>query len=167
MAAALAAAAPASESVLQAADDQGWRMTAEGTRLTLRDASGAVVKGYPVAALDGSRPSPATALHYLPQRRSFVASFSGLSEVWEISRDPAAEPIFDGLVHDYRMGEAIAQPGYLGVRRTRVETPICALAADARGAWLLARECAAPAGGERWQLLQLDIRRSVASFVLH
>ena len=40
-------------------------------------------------------------------------------ELWEISYDPAAEPIHDGYVHDYRMGESIAKPGFQGVRRTR------------------------------------------------
>ena len=47
-----------------------------------------------------------------------------IPELWEISYDPKAEPIYDGLVHDYKMGEAIAKPGFLGVRRTPLDEPL-------------------------------------------
>ena len=36
-----------------------------------------------------------------------------IPEIWEISYDPDAKPIFDGYVHDYKMGEGVALAGYL------------------------------------------------------
>jgi hypothetical protein len=76
----------------------------------------------------------ATVLLHLPQRRSFVVAWSPLDELWEISLDPAAEPIYDGLVHHYRMGEAIATAGYLGVRRIPLGRPMPELAGGRGGA---------------------------------
>ncbi len=49
-------------------------------------------------------------VHYVGARRSFVIVFEPLAELWELSTDPQAAPIFDGLVHDYHQGEAIASP---------------------------------------------------------
>jgi hypothetical protein len=76
-----------------------------------------------------------------------------------LSVDPDAPPIHDGLVHDYRMGEAIATPGFLGVHRTRLDAPVRALAIDAgNNAHVLARI------GTAWWLVNLDIRRAITSF---
>src|SRR3989344_2584058 len=39
------------------------------------------------------------------------AALKDIPEVWEIPYDEKAEPIYPGLVHDYRMGEALAAKG--------------------------------------------------------
>ena len=57
-------------------------------------------------------------------RNSFVVALKDIPELWEISYDPQAAPLYDGLVHDYKMGEAIAKPGFLGVRRTPLDEPL-------------------------------------------
>jgi hypothetical protein len=94
-------------------------------------------------------------------RRSLVVGFEGLAELWEISLDPRAEPLYQGLVHDFRMGEGVPEPGYLGVRRTRLPLPQLLLRAD--GSWLLGR--GADRGGRAvLHLVHLDVRRSVARF---
>jgi len=140
----------------------GWRIEAQGPRLVLRGADGRVAKEYTTTALEGGPASPVAAVVHQPRRRSFVVAFTQLAELWEISLDPAADPIHDGLVHDYRMGEAIPKPGYLGVRRTKLPEPLCTIALDAASALVLGRGCA----GGALHLVQLDVRRRIAGFVL-
>lgn len=101
------------------------------------------------------------ALWHLPQRRSFVVAWPALGELWEIPLNPDAEPIFDGLVHDYRMGEGLAAPGYLGVRRTPLGPAMPELDfADARVPWLAGLQ------DERVVLVHLDVRRRIAERTL-
>ena len=152
-----AAAQPAATS-----SDGRWRLEAgEPASLVLRDAAGHAVRTWPAAALDGSRPSAVADLRDNPPRRSFLASFATLPELWEISYDPSAEPIFDGLVHDYRMGEGIARSGFLGVRRIPLEAPPTVLAITGQGRHVLA---STPAGDGRVTLdvVHLDVRRRIA-----
>ena len=104
------------------------------------------------------RRGAATALFSLPQRRSFFAAWPALGESWEISLDPDAAPIFDGLVHDYRMGEGIAKPGYLGARRAPLGRPMPAFGfADARVPWLAGKQ------GDEVVVVHLDVRRRIAA----
>nr|MBP6801767.1 c-type cytochrome [Zoogloea sp.] len=74
-----------------------------------------VIKG---ANLKGDASSRISAVYDAAPRKSFIAGLKDLPEVWEISYDPDAKPFFDGYVHDYKMGEAIATPGFLNPRRT-------------------------------------------------
>ncbi|MCK7496914.1 MAG: hypothetical protein MZW92_43005 [Comamonadaceae bacterium] len=57
---------------------------------------------------DSSRVS---AVYDAAPRRSFVAALKDIPEIWEISYDPKAEPIYEGCVHDYKMGEGARQAG--------------------------------------------------------
>jgi hypothetical protein len=141
--------------VAQSADGR-WRVQGQGNDVVVLDA-GQPVKTLPARSLAGGAPSTISTVRYLPQRRSFVIAFETLPELWELSVDPNAPPIFDGLVHDYRMGEAIASPGFLGVRRTALEAPALSIdTADARGAaYVVVRT-----GKTRW-LVNLDVRRAI------
>ena len=96
--------------------------TAPGS-FTLYDRALQPVRRYTAATLDGKAVSTLISVHNAPLRRSFVVPLKGIAELWEISYDAQAEPIFDGLVHDYRMGEGVAKPGYFGVRRTKMPWP--------------------------------------------
>ena len=145
-----ALAAPADTS-----SDGRWRVEGQGTAVVVFDA-GQPVKTLPARALSGGDASAVSAVRWLQQRRSFVIAFDTLPELWELSVDPNAPPLFDGLVHDYRMGEAIGSPGFLGVRRTRLDAAVRSLDADARGeAYLVVS-----AGKERL-IVNLDVRRVV------
>ena len=99
-------------------------------------------------------------------RHSFVVALTDIAELWEISYDPKAEPIHDGLVHDYKMGEAIAKPGYLGVRRTPLEESLDDFIFDQ--SFRHAIGTARPKGGNtpQAQVINLDVRRRIASFPL-
>lgn len=92
-------------------------LAAQGTALQLWGPNGARLHTWPVRDLAGRRRGSAS--HALPHeaRLSLVLAVPSLEEVWEIALDPNAPPLYDGLVHDHRMGEAIARPGHYGVRR--------------------------------------------------
>lgn len=92
-------------------------------------------------------------------RNSFIATFSGNSELWEISYDRNAEPIYDGLVHDYRNGEAIGKPGFLGVRRTRLDEPLEDFFVDPESPHVLG---VARSGVGGVHVINLDIHRTIA-----
>ena len=104
--------------------DGRWVMAANYLPRTavLFDADLNLAKRFDATTLDGKSASRVSAVYDAAPRHSFVLALKDLPEVWEISYDPKAAPIYDGLVHDYKMGEAIAKPGYHGVRRTRPQT---------------------------------------------
>jgi len=65
--------------------------------------------------------SRVSAVYTAKPRASFIAALKDIPEVWEIPYDDKAEPIYPGLVHDYRMGEALAAKGPFPVRRIRLD----------------------------------------------
>ncbi len=140
--------------------DGRWLLAAHAdpAGLTLLDSELQPVRRYLPASLDGKVKSRVAAVFHAAARRSFVVSFDALPELWEISYDRAAPPIFDGLVHDYRMGEAIATSGFLGVRRAPLEERFIALALDATG-----RHVLGVGAGGTLAVLNLDVRRRIAT----
>ncbi len=107
---------------------------------------------------EGRRESAVTAVRDDARRRSFVAALPGLPELWEVSYDDAAAPIHPGLVHDFRLGEAIAVPGTLNARRAPLDAPVDDVAVDPFGADVVA----ARRGDLRWQVVNLHVRRRIA-----
>ncbi|HMN20478.1 MAG TPA: cytochrome D1 domain-containing protein [Ottowia sp.] len=134
----------------------------------LFDADLNLASWHGASALDGRQVSAVSALADAAPRRSFVVAFERLAELWEISYDPRAEPIYDGLVHDYKMGEGIAKPGFLNMRRTPLEAPFTDLGFDPDTRLVLGR--LRPAAGDgaeaRVQVVHLDVRRKIAEFAL-
>jgi len=70
---------------------------------------------------DEGNSSRVSAVYDAAPRGSFVAALRDIPEVWEIPYDENAEPIYPGLVHDFRMGEALAAKGPFPIRRIRVD----------------------------------------------
>lgn len=154
---AFALAAPVASSA-----DGRWRIEGRDGAVLVFDGE-RLAKTLPAQRLGGSGQAAIVDVAWLPARRSFVIAFDRLPELWELSVDPQAPPVHDGLVHDYRMGEAIAAPGYLGVRRTPLQAPVRALSADARGGpYVLAQSAADGA----WLLINLDARRAIARYAI-
>ena len=116
--------------------------------LTVSDAKG-----------QGSRVS---AVYDAAPRKSFVVALKDIAEVWEVSYDDDAAPIYQGLVHDYQLGEGIAMEGKLNARRTILEEPLDDFFFDATYAWLIGASRAGGAG----QVVNLDVRRKTASVEL-
>ena len=48
--------------------------------------------------------SRVSAVYDAAPRKSFIAALKDIPEIWEISYDDKAAPIYDGLVHDYKLG---------------------------------------------------------------
>lgn len=167
----------ACQAAAQSADGR-WLAVAGGTPLALRLyavqpgnlVQGAVDSGQPTPVLAATHPvamltgQVATGVHAVfaaPSRRSFVVALDGVPELWEVNLDPAAEPIHDGFVHDYRMGEAIAKPGFLGVRRTPLPQPVRVLGTDGPGTHVFTVPVDGPLHIE---VVNLDVRRPVATW---
>jgi hypothetical protein len=146
--------------------DGRWRVAAEAQTVVVYD-RGERVKALVASRRDGQRRSTVAEVHHLDRRRSFVIAFDTLAELWELSVDPNAEPVYDGLVHDWRLREALGEPGFLGVRRTLLDQPLHELRFDDSGAFVLGR---APSDGQAGSavllLVQLDVRRVIARFAV-
>ncbi|MCK9260032.1 MAG: cytochrome D1 domain-containing protein [Azoarcus sp.] len=129
--------------------------------LVLFDADLNLVKVMDATTLDGSRSSRVSAVYDAAPRKSFVAAMKDIPELWEISYDEKAEPIFDGYVHDYRMKEGVAKPGFLNARRTQLE--------DVLDDFYFDQDYRQVMGASRkgeGQVVNLDARRKVAGLPL-
>ncbi|MGI9481565.1 MAG: cytochrome D1 domain-containing protein [Hyphomicrobiales bacterium] len=85
-----------------------------------------VEKVFQVADRKGNS-SRVSAVYQAPQRNSFIAALKDVAEIWEISTDPNAEPVFEGLVHSHEKGmvEGLASSsGLFAHRRIEVPEPI-------------------------------------------
>ena len=147
--------------------DGRWVMAANylPRNAVLFDADLNLVRNYPATSLDGKQASRVSAVYDATPRRSFVVALKDVPELWEISYDPAAEPIHDGYVHDYRMGESIAKPGFQGVRRTPLEEPLDDFFFDQTYTYVLGAtrpRQSAQTEGATAQVVNLNIRRKVA-----
>jgi mono/diheme cytochrome c family protein len=145
--------------------DGRWVMAANylPRTLVLFDADLKLQKTYDAATLDATQHSRVSAVYDAAPRKSFIVALKDIAELWEISYDPQAGPIHDGYVHDYRMGEAIATPGYLGVRRTLLDAPLDDFFFDPAYRHVIGtarpRSAEAPSTA---QVVNLDIRRKIA-----
>jgi hypothetical protein len=92
----------------------------------------------------------------LPGRSSFIAVMRDIPELWELSYDERAEPIFEGMVHDYKMGEGLALKGPFPPRRTVLDPPLAHFYFDPSSAHVVG---AGPGG--LLQVIHLDIRRKI------
>ncbi|MBL0074954.1 MAG: c-type cytochrome [Rhodocyclaceae bacterium] len=125
--------------------------------LVLLDGDLNLVKVIAATTLDGSKSSRVSAVYDAAPRKSFVAALKDIPEIWEISYDPTIEPIYNGMVHDYKMGEGIAIPGFHNPRRTTLESPLDDFFFDASYAHVMG---ASRAG--RGQVVHLDVRKKIA-----
>ena len=78
----------------------------------------ALVRVIPTLNSAGNKASRVSAVYDAAPRKSFVAALKDVPEVWEISYDPNAEPVAEGLVHDYQYCEGHFKPGMFTPRRT-------------------------------------------------
>jgi len=106
------------------------------------------------------RPTAIAALEHVPGRASFIAGLAqpeSAPEVWELAYAADAPPVFKGLVHDYRMGEAIPLPGRFTPRAAPVGSPTAALiAGTAPYEWLRVDSTG------QVTVLHLEVRREIA-----
>jgi mono/diheme cytochrome c family protein/DNA-binding beta-propeller fold protein YncE len=134
--------------------------------VALFDADLRLVRVWDVADRAATTRSRVSAVYDAAPRKSFVVALKDLPEVWEISYDPDAAPIHDGFVHDYRSGEALPTPGYLGVRRTLLDEPIEDFFFDQSYAYAIGAGRGRGEGAPAAQVIHLDVRRRIASLPL-
>ncbi|MGI9316129.1 MAG: cytochrome D1 domain-containing protein [bacterium] len=71
---------------------------------------------------DGNATSRASAVYTAEPRQSFVIALKDIPEIWEIQYRDDPLPVYNGLMHDYRLNEGLAQEtGLFPVRRIALE----------------------------------------------
>ncbi|KIF81948.1 nitrite reductase [Noviherbaspirillum autotrophicum] len=70
---------------------------------------------------ENGKSSRVSAVYDAGPRKSFVAALKDIPEVWELTYDEHAAPVYNGLVHDYKMAEGLAVPGPFPVRRIMLD----------------------------------------------
>jgi hypothetical protein len=119
------AGAQAGELEARSADGR-WILRADNDRRMLLaiDAHSGVTARQ-IAVVDrGGGPSRVARVIEAAPRRSFIVLLTDVAEAWELGYDPKAEPVFGGLVHDYRQREGLAEQGPLPVRRIHLDVPL-------------------------------------------
>jgi cytochrome c553 len=76
-----------------------------------------LVKTIAVTDRNQESTSRVSAVYTAAPRDSFIVALKDFKEVWEISYLDDPPPVFNSYVHDYRMGEGIAEQGRFPVRR--------------------------------------------------
>jgi mono/diheme cytochrome c family protein/DNA-binding beta-propeller fold protein YncE len=127
--------------------------------LDARDLS--LVKLIPVADRAG-RSSRVSAVYDAAPRQSFVVALKDVPEVWEIPYDPKAPPVYEGLVHDYRLGEGLAEKGPFPIRRIVLDDVLDDFFFDAGYDHLIG----AARDGGNGQVVNLNVRRRIATVEL-
>ena len=115
----------------------------------------AIVRQLKLQNKDGKL-SRVSARYNNPKRQSFVVVLNDIAELWELSYNPKAEPVYQGWVHDYQMGEGIADTQLFAPRKTQLELALGCFTFDASGNY------AAGADQQgKLQIINLDIRRKI------
>ncbi|MFC0350121.1 hypothetical protein [Undibacterium danionis] len=99
-----------------------------------------------------------TILHH-ERRQSFILVLPDIAELWELSYDPKAEPVYQGWVHDYQMGEGIADTQLFAPRKTLLSTALDCFILDPQRPYV--------AGADqhgKFQIINLDIRRQIVEY---
>ncbi len=118
------------------------------------------IRVFDVKSRDG-KSSRVSAVYDAAPRKSFVAAMKDIPEVWELSYDDKAEPVFDGFVHDYKMAEGLATPGPFAPRRIELDDYLDDFFFDAHYDDMIG---ASREG--RGQVVNLNVRRKIASIDL-
>ena len=126
--------------------------------LVILDASDlTLIRVIPVTD-DKGNSSRVSAVYTAPPRKSFVAAPKDIAEVWEIPYNDEAEPIYPGLVHDYRLKEGIAIDGKFGVRRIKLDDYLDDFFFDQTYSLLIG----AARNSKNGQVVHMDARRKIA-----
>ncbi len=119
-----------------------------------------------IAADDGKgRTSRVSAVYNAPPRQSFIAALKDFKEVWELSYDPDAPPVYAGFVHNYRKGQEegiVAEPQPFARRRIGLEDYLDDFYFDPDYSEVMG----ASRDGHGGAVYNLDVRRKVADLDL-
>ena len=120
------------------------------------------IKVIPVEDGQGNS-SRVSAVYDAGPRQSFVAALKDIPEVWEIHYADNPLPVYNGPMHDYRMGEGIArQTGSFPVRRILLDDYLDDFFFDQSYQRLMG----AARNGNNGQVVNLDVGRKIAELEL-
>lgn len=102
------------------------------------------------------KPSKLSAVLHHARRQSFILVLPDIAELWELSYDPKAEPVYQGWVHDYQMGEGIADTQLFAPRKTLLTTSLDCFILDPQRPYLAGADTHG-----KFQIINLDIRRKI------
>ena len=145
--------------------DGKWVMVANYLphSLVLLDAEDlSLVRIIPTLNAAGDKTSRVSAVYDAAPRKSFVAALKDVPEAWEISYDPNAEPVAEGLVHDYRYKEGVFKPGQFHPKRTMLKDYLDDFFFTQDYAFILGSSRSASKG----QVIYLDGRKKIADLDL-
>lgn len=110
---------------------------------------------------DEGKTSRVSAVYDAAPRKSFVAALKDIPEVWEMTYDEKAGPVYQGLVHDYKLGEGIAVQGPFPPLRIKLNDFLDDFFFNVTYEYLIgtSRE-------GRGQVVDLDLKRKVATIDL-
>ncbi len=128
--------------------------------LDARDLSPIAV--IPIAG-DGGETSRASAVYVAPPRESFIVALKDIPEIWEIQYRDDPLPVYNGIMHDYRLQEGIARAGgRFPVRRIRLD--------DYLDDFFFSPDYSLVMGAARnaktGQVVQMDVGRKIADLAL-
>ncbi|MGE5169851.1 MAG: cytochrome D1 domain-containing protein [Rudaea sp.] len=123
--------------------------------LDARDLS--LLKVIPAADARG-RTSRVSAVYDAAPRESFIVALKDIPEVWELPYGDKTGPVYEGLVHDYRMGEGLATPKPFGIRRIVLDDILDDFFFDPAYDHLIG----AARDGHTGQVVNLNVRRKIA-----
>lgn len=106
--------------------------------------------------------SRVSAVYAAAPRNSFIAALKDIPEVWEIYYNDKHEPIYHGLVHDYRHKEGIADKSLFPIRRIELDDYLDDFQFDQSYTHLMG----AARNAKNGQVVNLNIRRKVADLEL-
>jgi DNA-binding beta-propeller fold protein YncE len=115
------------------------------------------MKVMPVRDASG-RSSRVSAVYDAAPRESFIVALKDIPEVWELPYGPKTGPVYEGLVHDYRMAEGLATPRPFAIRRTVLDGILDDFFFDPAYDHLIG----AARDGHTGQVVNLNVRRKIA-----
>ncbi len=126
------------------------------TLVALDAADLALIRRIPVHNKDGLGSRVANVVDATP-RQSFIATFSDLPEAWEMSYEANPQPVYEGLVHDFKLREGHIVEGPFAPRRSRLDLPIADFFFEPSFEHMLG----VPPGGATAYVVHLDVRRAI------
>ncbi len=118
----------------------------------------------PVTDSEGNS-SRISAVYNAPPRQSFVAALKDMKEIWELTYDPDAPPIYANFVHNYRPGQVegvILDQGMFSIRRVKLDDYLDDFFFDQSYAEVIG----ASRDGKTGKVYNLDVRKKIADLDL-
>lgn len=118
-----------------------------------------------VADQKGKQSSRVSAVYNAPPRTSFIVALKDLKEIWELTYDPDAPPIYGNFVHNYRPGQVegtIVDQGLFSIRRIVLEDYLDDFFFDQAYSEVMG----ASRDGKSGKVYNLDVRKKIADLPL-